>query len=41
MNRLDRSPQEYARKSGVAAMAAGALIFIGAAGDIVISAQNC
>lgn len=40
MNRLDRSPQEYARKSGVAAMAAGALIFIGAAGDIVVSAQD-
>jgi hypothetical protein len=40
MNRFDRSPHQYARKSGVAAVAAGALIFIGAAGDIVISAQN-
>src|SRR5688500_4363048 len=40
MNTLDRSPQEFARRSGVAGMAAGALIFVGAAGDIVVSAQD-
>lgn len=40
MDRIERSPREHARKSGVAAVAAGALIFIGAAGDIVVSAQS-
>ena len=42
MNRssIERSPQENARTTGVSAVAAGALIFIGAVGDIVVSAQN-
>ena len=35
-----RLPREYAGRSGRAAIAAGALIFVGAAGDIIVSAQT-
>ncbi|MEX0790995.1 MAG: hypothetical protein WD178_09500 [Actinomycetota bacterium] len=37
---IERSPQEYARRTGVSGIAAGVLIFIGAVGDIVVSAQT-
>jgi hypothetical protein len=40
MEKSVTSPQEHARRSGAAAVGAGVLILVGAAGDIVVSAQN-